>query len=148
MSKFNEILNSSDASDALLGEQIDKFGMWIKNVITRTESSTFATYFDASKSEVVEYYNPGLRRICIYYSLVTKADVPSSAASIPIGTISNNDYIPKGNVQLDVGKYSGKTYGYIVSKNAVNDILALTMSDGTIPNGTTLTGQYEWQLLP
>ena len=43
MSKFNEILNSSDASDALLGEQIDKKVDKGITLITHTFTSTAAS---------------------------------------------------------------------------------------------------------
>lgn len=41
MSKFDEILNSSDASDALLGEQIDKIEQ--KSVITQILTKEYAS---------------------------------------------------------------------------------------------------------
>ena len=44
MGRFNEILNSSDASDALLGEQIDKLEKKIEILVGLLDANQMAQY--------------------------------------------------------------------------------------------------------
>lgn len=93
MSKFNEILNSSDASDALLGEQID--------ALADKEHFTSATYTN-NAANVYEYTGLSVTVPANVACIITAYDRYSNAAptAICIANTSDSSAVANGSVMI------------------------------------------------
>ena len=110
MSKFDEILNSSDASDALLGEQIDKINVFLNQsvsarVLVNTNGSWSGTnlidmstrirpshFIEVKRGDTIKIKNGTLKfALCVWNRETGGVDYNTSWVS------SNSEYVIKGD---------------------------------------------------
>lgn len=139
MNKFNEILNSSDASDALLGEQIDKINApWEKKIIT---DATARTYFGTDA--VTCYYNAFLKKVILVLDGTTIKEIAANSA-FGIGNVATNQ-IPLAWVYV---KATYNQNDVFLVKNSDNQTIALSNKSATaVPVGTAFKAQLEYTVM-
>ena len=141
MSKFDEILNSSDASDALLGEQIDKINCGWTKVGVATGNQT--TYF--GDVVITGYYNKFLRRVVLIIKGDTKTAIDAGKA-VGIAFLNDSDWNNLLPSSLVYSKCSD-VYDIAFAKNSTNQYIALTnFSSTAIPVGTHIEAQLEYTI--
>lgn len=141
MEKFREILMSSNANDALLGEQIDKLQpVWEETSITAGTAST--SMFD-SLDAVKQYYCKSLHRVVIAVNGTLQQKMGAST-TIGIADLADHSLIPKG---LVTAYYTSGTINYRLTKNAVNETIAIANLGAELPVGTSISLALEYSVI-
>lgn len=115
---------------------------WETTDITNTYagSSTW-TYFDKDNTTCKLYRNPQTHCCIATINTITKAEFPINT---PVAIGSNQiltTYRPKANVATTM--FFGNS-DLVLSKNSINEALALTAKTSPVPSGTAIELQIEW----
>lgn len=145
MSKFDEILNSSNPSDALLGEQIDALQTnWSISNISTTVSSNM--YFE-NTDNLKQYYDKAHGRVVIILIGTTNKVIPAKTV-FTVGNVTSMNTMPKGNVTMHY-KYTDSSKEYRLTKNGGSNLGVVFSNIGAeLPIGTEISMQIEYSVLP
>lgn len=147
MSKFDEILNSSNASDALLGEQIDAITNGLKEIPVKAETTEFVTYF--TDTSVTAFFNESIKKTTIVLNGKAKTAIPKKIFALGYFDVDNiSNILPKAlilncvYVETPSGTIMNNVY---LSKNAANKYIAFINNDtDSIPAGSVVVAQLEY----